>query len=134
MLTTDSMPFALVVQTGGEFVLTDWTPTTEAHELLQSEGIEQTGHLHPQKIDDTLTLWSNGNALWTHTPVNHTAERLFDISVTFCGPVVLTGAPDLCYANGLTQDQALELIERILSGKRVLTTRLHLHIPAQRTC
>lgn len=127
------MPFALIVQTSGEFVLADWTPTTEAHALLESEGIEQRGYLHPRKVDDTLTVWSDGNALWGHTPVNHTAERLFDIPFTFCGPVVLTGTPDLCYANGLTHHQALDLIERILTGKRVLTDRLHLHIPAQRT-
>ncbi|MFF3214114.1 hypothetical protein ACFYYB_25990 [Streptomyces sp. NPDC002886] len=134
MPTSDSMPFALIVQTAGQFVLTDWTPTTEPHELLRSEGIHATGYMRPRQVHHALTVWADDDALWRDVPVNHTAERVLAIPHTLCGPVVLTGAiPDSAAINadGLTHGQALHLIERLLIGKRVLTNSLH--IPEQRT-
>ncbi|MFF0220066.1 hypothetical protein [Streptomyces vinaceus] len=132
-MTTDTKPFALIVHNDGSFVLADWTPSTEPHELLRREGMHQTPRMASQRIDDTLTAWSDDNALWEDGQVNRSAQRLLSIPHTICGPVVLTGAiPHTCagIADGLTQDQALRLIERHLTGKRVLMRSLH--IPAQR--
>lgn len=133
-VTTDANPYALILQNDGGFILADWTPTTTPHELLIREGIHKPGRMSPQRVDPTLTVWSDSDAPWKEVPANHTAQRLLNIPYAFCGPVVLTGALPYSYAieaEGLSQDQALQLIERHLSGKRVPTRSLH--IPAQRT-
>ncbi|MCX4633398.1 hypothetical protein [Streptomyces sp. NBC_01443] len=133
-MATDAKPFALIMHNDGSFVLADWTPTTEPHELLRREGIQQKARMGSKRIDDTLTVWSDDNALWENAQVNRSAQRLLSIPHTICGPVVLTGAiPHTCasIADGLTQDQALRLIERHLTGKRVLMRSLR--IPAQHT-
>ncbi|MET9888531.1 hypothetical protein ABZZ20_36565 [Streptomyces sp. NPDC006430] len=133
-MTTDTKPFALIVHNDGSFVLADWTPSTEPHELLGREGIHQTARMGSKRIDDTLTVWSDDNALWENVQVNRSAQRLLSTPHPICGPVVLTGAiPHTCaaFADGLTQDQALQLIERHLTTKRVLMRSLHM--PAQRT-
>ncbi|MFE5542126.1 hypothetical protein [Streptomyces sp. NPDC056492] len=133
-MTTDAKPFALIVHNDGSFVLADWTPSSEPHELLSREGIHQMARMGSQRIDDSLTVWSDDSALWGDVQVNRSAQRLLNTPHTLCGPIVLTGAiPHTCaaFADGLTQDQALQLIERHLTGKRVLMRSLH--IPAQRT-
>ncbi|MFI8266713.1 hypothetical protein [Streptomyces sp. NPDC085665] len=124
----------MILQNDGGFILADWSPTTTSRGLLIREGIHKPGRMSPQRVDPTLTVWSNPDAPWKDVPANHAAQRLLNIPWVFCGPVVLTGAiPYSCAieAEGLSQDQALQLIERHLSGKRVLMRGLH--IPAQRT-
>ncbi|MFD9729804.1 hypothetical protein [Streptomyces sp. NPDC059072] len=133
-MTTDARPFALILQNDGGFVLADWTLTTTSHALLVREGLHKPGWMRPHRVDPMLTVWSDSDAPWRDVPANHSAHRLLDIPYVFCGPVVLTGPiPDgyAVEADGLTQDQALRLIERHLSGKRVLMRSLH--APAQRT-
>ncbi|MFD9413069.1 hypothetical protein ACFWBN_39650 [Streptomyces sp. NPDC059989] len=135
MTITDAKPFALIVQNDGGFILADWTCATEPHELLLREGVHAMGRLmHPHRVDSNLTVWADGEALWKGGPANPSAARLLDTAHVFCGPVLLTGA--IAYstarnAEGLTQDEALQLIERHLTGKRALLRSLH--IPAQRT-
>lgn len=137
MPTTEARPFALIMQTDGGFVLADWTLTTAPHELV-GEWIREGARMRPHKVDHTLTAWSDDEALWQDRPANPAAWSLLrplEVRHPFCGPVVLTGAVVYStgrHADGLTQDQVLQLIERYLSGKRVLTRSLH--IPAQRTC
>lgn len=132
-------PFALIVQNDGGIELADWTPTTTPAELVQSDSA--CGWMYPSEIDPTLTAWADADAPWNGVPANHGALRLLrllnapSLALMYVnGPVLLTGAVSDSprrYADGLTQDQALHLIERYLTGKRVLMTSLH--IPAQRT-
>lgn len=133
-MTTDTKPFALILHNDGSFVLADWTPSTEPHELLGREGIHRMGRMGAKRIDDTLTVWSDDHAIWEDIQVNRSAQRLLNTRHIMCGPVVLTGAiAHTCaaFADGLTQGQVLQLIERHLTTKRVLMRSLH--IPAQRT-
>ncbi|GLW04719.1 DUF3846 domain-containing protein [Streptomyces lavendulae] len=126
MPTTKAVePFALVIQPDGWFELADWTPATTAAVTLGCE------LAHPVTLTG-VTLWVDQEALVHSLPVNVPAMRVLRVlgaaRAPYFGPVLFTGPTDhlaACGADGLTQDQALALIEQYL-------TRTAVKIPQQR--
>ncbi|MFK0204015.1 DUF3846 domain-containing protein [Streptomyces lavendulae] len=119
-------PFALVIQTDGWFELADWSPATTAAAALSCD------LAHPVTITRNITLWVDQEALVHSLPVNVPATRILRTlgaaRAPYFGPVLFTGRTDhlaACGADGLTQDQALVLIEQYL-------TRTAITIPQQR--
>ncbi|MEU9304944.1 hypothetical protein [Streptomyces sp. NPDC048269] len=130
--TGTARPFALIMQTDGGFVLADWTPTTKPADSIDHESAYSAFRMRPLPVHPTVTLWGDDHAAWRGLPVNDSARRLLRLlgapQFLFCGPVLLTGAMTYSmdgYAEGLTEDQALQLIELYLNCS--------LHIPTQRT-
>ncbi|WP_331726152.1 DUF3846 domain-containing protein [Streptomyces sp. NBC_01276] len=127
MPTTKAVePFALVIQPDGWFELADWSPTTTAAAALGCD------LAHPVALTREITLWVDQEALVHSLPVNvpviPVLRSLGAVRNPYFGPVLLTGPTDhlaACGANGLTQDQALTLIEQYL-------TRTAVKIPQQR--
>ncbi|MER7468924.1 hypothetical protein [Streptomyces sp. NPDC097981] len=132
MPTTDAKSYALIVQTDGGCVLADWTPTTKPADPIDRESDYSASFMRPLPVHPTVTVWVDDDAAWRGLPINDPARRLLRRLLApqflYCGPVLLTGAMTYsrgCYAEGLTEGQALDLIELYLT--RVAT------IPVQRT-
>lgn len=137
MPSTDAKPYALIMQTDGGFVLADWTPTTTPADTMARELEHRATLTRPVVVHPAVTMWVDDDAELRGLPVNGPAGRILRLlrapEFMYCGPVLYTGALTNLVdgPEGLTEDQALQLIEQYLTGKRVLTRSLH--IPAQRT-
>ncbi|GHD83412.1 DUF3846 domain-containing protein [Streptomyces goshikiensis] len=125
--TQAAAPYALMIQTDGWFELTDWTPTwTAAADSLSCQAV------CPVALTGRLTMWVDEDAVPRGLPFNRPAAkvlRVFRAEALPCfGPVLFTGRIDTAAdrsAHGLTEDQALELIEQYLTRAA--------KIPQQRT-
>ncbi|MFD3938233.1 hypothetical protein ACFWSF_09535 [Streptomyces sp. NPDC058611] len=133
-MPTTVEPFALIMQPDGGFVLTHWSPAATAADTLTRELTAPVADARPIAVDPTTTMWVDGEARRRGLPLNcyvgwllrmlrHTPEA------AYFGPVLFTGSIDVNAvrrgAQGLTEDQALRLIEHYLTRG--------VAIPAQRT-
>ncbi|MEV7618492.1 hypothetical protein, partial [Streptomyces sp. NPDC089799] len=110
--------YALLVRPTGEVELTDWTADTTAAALLAADCTE------PFEVARQLTAWVDDHAVPLHLPANHPASALvrmyLHIPAPYFGPVLFTGRlsddPLSGGAHGLTEDQALILLDRVLNA------------------
>ncbi|MFD9474977.1 DUF3846 domain-containing protein [Streptomyces goshikiensis] len=125
--TQAAAPYALMIQTDGWFELTDWTPTwTAAADSLSCQAVR------PVALTGRLTMWVDEDAVPRGLPFNRPAAKVLRVfraeALPYFGPVLFTGRIDTAAdrgAHGLTEDQALELIEQYLTRAA--------KIPQQRT-
>ncbi|MGW0754716.1 hypothetical protein [Streptomyces sp. NPDC002587] len=132
MPTTEVRPYAVIMPTDGQFVLTDWTPASTPAETVDREIEHRLTFARPVVVNPAVTMWADADAVWREQPVNAPAGRLLRLlqapEFSYCGPVLFTGALNSITdstAEGLTEREALLLIERYLTR--------NLHIPTQRT-
>lgn len=133
-MPTTVEPFALIMQPDGGFVLTDWSPDDTAADTLTRELAAPVAVLRPIAVDPTTTMWVDSEARRRGLPVNYYAGWLLRMlrrtpEASYFGPVLLTGRCDDNAphrgAQGLTEDQALRLLDRYLTRG--------IAIPEQRT-
>ncbi|THA44653.1 DUF3846 domain-containing protein [Streptomyces sp. A1136] len=125
--THAAAPYAVTIRPDGWFELADWTPTaTAAADALNCR------LARPVAVSAQLTMWVDEDAVSHGLPFNSPAAKVLRVlrahAYPSFGPILFTGRTDPTAdpsAYGLTEDQALQLIERHL-------TRLA-KIPQQRT-
>ncbi|MFJ6722494.1 DUF3846 domain-containing protein [Streptomyces sp. NPDC091259] len=124
--THAAAPYAVTIRPDGWFELADWSPTAMAADVLNCR------LARPVVVSSQLTMWVDEDAVSHGLPFNGRAAKVLRVlnaeALPYFGPVLFTGPtePHAVYgAHGLTEGQALRLIERHL-------TRLG-KIPQQRT-
>ncbi|MEV6689498.1 DUF3846 domain-containing protein [Streptomyces sp. NPDC051130] len=124
--TQATAPYAVMVQPDGWFELADWTPTTAVADALNCQ------LARPVVVSGELTMWVDEDAVPHGLAYNGPAAKVLRVfradGPPYFGPVLFTGRTDIVAdggAHGLTEDQALQLIEGHL-------TRLA-KVPQQRT-
>ncbi|AKL64122.1 MULTISPECIES: DUF3846 domain-containing protein [unclassified Streptomyces] len=125
--TQAAAPYALMIQPDGWFELADWASTwTAAADSLSCQAVR------PVALTGQLTMWVDEDAVPRGLPFNYPAARVLRVfraeGLSYFGPVLFTGRIDNAAdrgAYGLTEDQALELIEQYLTRAA--------KIPQQRT-
>ncbi|MEV0493395.1 DUF3846 domain-containing protein [Streptomyces atratus] len=115
----DTQAFAFLVQPTGRFRLLHWDTVATPHAALRADAVR------PVDITTQLTMWVDDDATAFRVQMNAPAVGLLlayqERVHPYYGDVVFTGSTDAEGApRGLTEDQALALLDRYLQRRAQL--------------
>jgi hypothetical protein len=116
---TETQTFAFLVQPTGRFRLLHWDTVATPHAALRADAVR------PVDITTQLTMWVDDDASVPRMQMNAPAVGLLlayqERVHPYYGDVVFTGSTDAEGApHGLTEDQALALLDRYLQRRAQL--------------
>ncbi|MFC9260805.1 DUF3846 domain-containing protein [Streptomyces hydrogenans] len=120
-LTQDG--FALRIEPTGKFSLLDWDASTCPQEALRTEQVRSVD------LTTQLIMWTDDLAvplgLSVNVPARHFLYSYQPTPSPVCGAAVFTGSTHDGRLLGLTQDQALVLLDRYISRHRDIPRPRH---------